>query len=122
MHGGSATQSLFHMPNRRRVPQILYNPSSKWDDQIGRLAHTHGIILFDHKGHSKQGMKIMELYSAGTRSSMAGAGDRVLASTGLQRITLYIRVCLNLIPLARIRTKQRIFSISGQAMKSGYAL
>ncbi|KAJ3800919.1 hypothetical protein GGU11DRAFT_845331 [Lentinula aff. detonsa] len=92
VHG--APQSSFIIPNRRRVPQSIYQPTGKWRNQIGRLAPIHAPISIDHKGYSRQGMKMIELYARGAfalSQMMEGADDRVLAYTGLQRITLHIR-------------------------------
>ncbi|KAJ3717098.1 hypothetical protein EV361DRAFT_864697 [Lentinula raphanica] len=89
----SAPQSSFLVPNRRRVPQAIFQPSGKWRNQTGRLVQTQAPIAIDFKGYSRQGIKMMELYARGALAlsqMMQGADDRVLAHTGLKRITLYI--------------------------------
>ncbi|KAF9077555.1 hypothetical protein BDP27DRAFT_1208445 [Rhodocollybia butyracea] len=88
-----APQSSFMIPNRKRVPQSIYHPNDKWRAQTGRLT-VHPPIAIDFKGYSRQGMKMSEIYARGSYAlsqMMEGADDRVLARTGLKRITLHIR-------------------------------
>ncbi|GAW10425.1 hypothetical protein F5879DRAFT_983609 [Lentinula edodes] len=91
---GAPAQSSFLIPNRRRVPQSIYQPTGKWRNQTGRLAPIHAPVSVDFKGYSRQGMRMMELYARGAfalSQMMEGGDDRVLAHTGLKRITLHIR-------------------------------
>ncbi|KAG5635520.1 hypothetical protein DXG03_005368, partial [Asterophora parasitica] len=91
----SAAQSAssFMSPCRRRLPQPPYTPASKWRAATGRTNKVHSAIPFDYLGYSKQGVPMREL---STRSTVAlgqmiqGAGDAVLAHTGVARITLRI--------------------------------
>ncbi|KAG6916458.1 hypothetical protein DXG01_006725 [Tephrocybe rancida] len=83
-----AVQPAFLSPMRRRVPQQLYTPKSR--SLSGRA---HSPISFDHPGYSKQGIQMRELTArsvAALASIIQGAGDAVLAHTGLPRITLRI--------------------------------
>ncbi|KAF8073326.1 hypothetical protein FPV67DRAFT_1446310 [Lyophyllum atratum] len=89
----SQTASSFVSPFRRRLPQPPYTPASKWRNATGRLNQVHGAIAFDFLGYAKQGVPMRELStrSAHALASMIhGAGDVVLAHTGLARITLRI--------------------------------
>ncbi|KAG5639930.1 hypothetical protein DXG03_002328, partial [Asterophora parasitica] len=85
--------SSFSSPFRRRLPQPPYTPSSKWRGATGRTNQVHSAIAFDYIGYAKQGIPMREL---STRSANAlaqmigGAGDAVLAHTGVARITLRI--------------------------------
>ncbi|KAE9394914.1 hypothetical protein BT96DRAFT_886211 [Gymnopus androsaceus JB14] len=98
--GYAPTPLLFLVPNRTWVPQTPYRPSSsssKWRmtvDQTDRLAPGQSSVAFDHNGYMRQGMKMTQLYGKGSYTlgqMMNGAGDRVLMSTGLGKIRLYVR-------------------------------
>ncbi|GLB44466.1 putative glycosyl hydrolase family 79 C-terminal beta domain [Lyophyllum shimeji] len=85
--------SSFISPFRRRLPQPPYTPASKWRAATGRTNQLHSAITFDYLGYSKQGVPMRELSTrsaAALGSMIAGAGDAVLAHTGLARITLRI--------------------------------
>ncbi|GLB34426.1 hypothetical protein LshimejAT787_0113100 [Lyophyllum shimeji] len=87
------TASAFISPFRRRVPQPPYTPASKWRAATGRTNQVHSAITFDYVGYSKQGVPMRELSTrsaAALGSMIVGAGDPVLAHTGLSRITLRI--------------------------------
>ncbi|KAF9463662.1 hypothetical protein BDZ94DRAFT_1308568 [Collybia nuda] len=90
---GVPSASQFISPNRRRLPQAPYTPSTKSRGSGGRASQLNHPIAFDYLGHSKQGIPMRELSTRGghTLASMVhGAGDQVLVHTGLARINLHI--------------------------------
>ncbi|KAG6899690.1 hypothetical protein C0993_007890 [Termitomyces sp. T159_Od127] len=85
-----ALEPALDSPTRRRVPQQIYVPNSKGMPAPGRR---HAPITFDHPGYSKQGVQMREFVSRSSSalaSTVQGAGDAVLAHTGISRITLRI--------------------------------
>ncbi|KIK69654.1 hypothetical protein GYMLUDRAFT_151896 [Collybiopsis luxurians FD-317 M1] len=94
MQGASLAQSTFLAPNRRRVPQSIYQPNNQRRLQAGRAVTFQPSVSIDFKGYSRQGIKMIELYARGTEAlsrMMEGAGDRVLAHAGSNSIMLHIR-------------------------------
>lgn len=90
--GGSHT---FASPFRRWLPQPDYSPASKWRAATATDNRHLPAVFFDFIGHSKQGVNMREISvrgAAGLGQMLIGANDPVLASTGLQRITLRIMV------------------------------
>lgn len=92
---GAPAPAQFLSPFRRRLPQAQYTPSSKWKNATGRLNQLHNAISFDYLGYTKQGVPMRELSTRGAHalsSMIHGANDKVLAHTGLVRITFRIIV------------------------------
>ena len=83
---------------RIRLPQTTFSPTSKWHGTTGK-ANLAPTIQFDYKGHSKQGVSMRELAARGVPEiclMIQGGEDKVLAHTGLQRVTFRILVCFYL--------------------------
>ncbi|KAF8165991.1 hypothetical protein B0H34DRAFT_787242 [Crassisporium funariophilum] len=90
---GSQQTSQFLSPFRRRMPQPAYAAVGKFRNATGRSNVVHSAISFDYLGHKRQGVPMRELSTRsipGLAQMIEGAGDKVLAHTGLQRITLRI--------------------------------
>lgn len=84
--------SQFLSPNRQWLPQIVYDPTSKWKSATGR-SPKNPEITFDYIGHSQQGVSMREIHNgSGNSSRLNGLDDAVLHHTGLQKITLKIIV------------------------------
>lgn len=93
---GSKPSSPFISPNRRRLPQQPYTPSSKWKTATGRTMQLYQPIVFDYIGHSKQGVPMRELLSRNTHAlaqMIQGANDQIFSKSGLARINFHILVC-----------------------------
>lgn len=92
---GPPAKSQFLSPFRRRLPQGIYTPGSKWKVAMGRSNQLNNSIPFDYIGYSKQGVPMRELSSRGAHAlamMIQGANDPVFSHTGLQRITFRILV------------------------------
>jgi len=82
------------IPGRIRLPQASFSPTSKWHGTTGR-ANLTPPIQYDYKGHSREGVSMRELAARGVPEicqMIQGGADKVLAHTGLQRITFRILV------------------------------
>lgn len=91
----SQSSSQFISPFRRRLPQQLYTPISKWRNATGRTNIVHPAISFDFRGYKKQGIPMRDLSIADPHvvdRILEDPGATVLAHTGLQRITFRIIV------------------------------
>ncbi|KAF9522487.1 hypothetical protein CPB83DRAFT_917136 [Crepidotus variabilis] len=80
----SGTSSLI-----RRLPQAMYTPSGKWHSANSRPG-SHPPVTFDYPGHHNQGVRMQHLIAQDCSGLITGGTDRVLAHTGLQKITFRI--------------------------------
>ncbi|KAJ7703526.1 hypothetical protein B0H17DRAFT_922023 [Mycena rosella] len=88
---GPTPQSFnFISPTRRRVPLVPYSPTQGWKVVTGRTQPLHSTVSFDYPGQARQGVSMREFRLKGNSTPIQGAGDLVLAHTGLQRIVFRI--------------------------------
>ncbi|KAK7060044.1 hypothetical protein R3P38DRAFT_2495973 [Favolaschia claudopus] len=82
-------QPAFVSPTRRRVPMEIYSPG-QWKTATANT-HLFPPICFDLTGRPRhQGVSMKDLRLQGTGAPIQGAGDPVLAYTGLQRVIFRI--------------------------------
>ncbi|KAF7432552.1 hypothetical protein PC9H_004493 [Pleurotus ostreatus] len=82
----------FLSAKRKRVPQLLFTPSSKWGASFGRTNQNRP-ITFDMNGYHGQGIRMNEISARGAPalgSMMFGANDIVFPAN-VRRITF--RIC-----------------------------
>ncbi|KAJ7463265.1 hypothetical protein FB451DRAFT_1043330 [Mycena latifolia] len=77
-------------PSRRRMPFIPYSPAQGFKAAAGRKQLLHEMVTFDYPGQARQGVSMRELRLKGTSTPLQGAGDLVLAQSGLQRVVFRI--------------------------------
>ncbi|KAJ7652896.1 hypothetical protein B0H17DRAFT_1338510 [Mycena rosella] len=83
IQGPEPKSCRFASPTRRRVPFAPYNPTQGRKAVTGRIHPIHSTVSFDYPGQARQEVSMQELRLEGTSTPIQGAGDPVLAHTGL---------------------------------------